>query len=378
MLIEFLFNKTDLFLLNSRLFSTGIATVFSFCLAIALFPSYIKFLRRFHMTSEFESKDKAHEPVMPAGILFLIIVIITTLITVRFNSYVISAIIIYVFFGIIGAVDDIAKVINKKRVAQGVMTKLGYQYKADGISSGLRLSLYIIISLIVAIIAYEYIPNINGTINIPFFSIDKIYPYLPFWLFIPFMTLTIAVLANGVNFTDGFDTLATVPSITSLLFVGVISFVSSNSHWANYLLIPYIAGLEEVLPLIGAVIGTLLAYLWFNSPPSSIIMGDSGSVGLGGMIGILFVFTKAGFFLPIVGFIFIMEFISVIIQIGYYKLTKKRFFLMAPIHHHFQTKMRKSGQYAGEFQIKSKIMWRFHIISVVFLVLGLVLFLKIR
>lgn len=378
MLIELLYNTTHLFLLNSRLFCTGIATVLSFSLAMLLFPSFIKFLRRFNMTSEFETKEKAHEPVMPAGILFLLIVSITTLITVRFNSYVISALIIYVFFGIIGAADDIAKVVNKKRVAQGQMTKQEYQYKADGISAGLRLSLYIIISLIVAVIAYEYIPNINGTINIPFFSIEKIYPYLPFWLFIPFMTLTIAILANGVNFTDGFDTLATVPSITSLVFVGVISFVSSNVHWASYLLIPHIVGLQEVLPLIGAVIGTLLAYLWFNAPPSSIIMGDSGSVGLGGLIGILFVFTKAGFFLPLVGFIFMIEFISVVIQIGYFKLTKKRFFLMAPIHHHFQIKMRKSGLYAGEFQIKSKIMWRFHIISVVFLVLGLVLFLKVR
>lgn len=378
MLIELLYNSTHMFLLNSRLFCTGIATVLSFSLAMMLFPAFIKFLRRFNMTSEFETKEKAHEPVMPAGILFLMIVSITTLITVRFNSYVISALIIYVFFGIIGAADDIAKVVNKKRVAQGQMTKQEYQYKADGISSGLRLSLYIIISLIVAVIAYEYIPNINGTISIPFFSIEKIYPYLPFWLFIPFMTLTIAILANGVNFTDGFDTLATVPSITSLVFVGVICFVSSNVHWASYLLIPHIVGLQEVLPLIGAVVGTLLAYLWFNAPPSSIIMGDSGSVGLGGLIGILFVFTKAGFFLPLVGFIFMMEFVSVVIQIGYFKLTKKRFFLMAPIHHHFQIKMRKSGLYAGEFQIKSKIMWRFHIISVVFLVLGLVLFLKIR
>lgn len=378
MLLELLFQKTQIFLLNSRLFSTSMATVIAFILALAFFPLYIKFLRRFRMSSEFESRDNNSEPVMPAGILFLIIVAITTVITVRFNSYVISALIIYVFFGIIGAVDDIAKVLNKRRIARGEISKQDYQYKADGISAGLRLSLYILISLAVAAAAYYYIPNLNGTINIPFFSIAKKFPYLPFWLFIPFMTLTIAVLANGVNFTDGFDTLAAVPSITSLLFVGVISFISSNSTWSNYLLIPHIAGLQELLPLIGAVIGTLLAYLWFNSPPSTIIMGDSGSVGLGGLIGILFVFTKAGFFIPIVCFIFLLEFISVIIQIGYFKMTRKRVFLMAPIHHHFQIMMRNSGKYCGEFHIKSKIMWRFHILSVVMLVLGLVLFLKVR
>lgn len=378
MLLEFLFQETHIFLLNSRLFSTGLATVLAFGLAMSLFPSYINFLRRFRMSSEFQSKDSSTEPVMPAGILFLIIVAITTLITVRFNSYVISAMIIYIFFGIIGAIDDIAKVVNKRRIAKGEITKQDYQYKADGISSGLRLSLYLAISFAVAALAYHYIPNMNGNINVPFVSIAKKFPYLPYWLFIPFMAMTIAILANGVNFTDGFDTLAAVPSITSLLFVGVISFISSNSTWSNYLLIPHIVGLQELLPLIGAVIGTLLAYLWFNSPPSTIIMGDSGSVGLGGLIGILFVFTKAGFFLPIVCFIFLMEFISVFIQIGYFKMTHKRVFLMAPIHHHFQIMMRNSGKFAGEFQIKSKIMWRFHILSVVMLVLGLVLFLKVR
>ncbi|MFW6245188.1 MAG: phospho-N-acetylmuramoyl-pentapeptide-transferase, partial [Fibrobacterota bacterium] len=350
------------------------ATVISFLLAILFFPSYIRFLRKFQFSSEFE-KDSGG-PVMPAGILFLMIVSATTLIAVRMNSYVISALIIYCFFSVIGAVDDIAKVVNKRRVATGQISKQDYQYKADGISAGLRLTLYILISLIVAVMAYRYIPNINGDINLPFISIVKNFPSLPFWLFIPFMTMTIAILANGVNFTDGFDTLATVPSICCLLFLGIISFVSSNSVWSNYLLIPYIPGLQEILPLIGAVTGTLLAYLWFNSPPSTIIMGDSGSVGLGGLIGILFVFTKAGFYLPIVGFIFLLEFISVVLQIGYFKATRKRLFLMAPIHHHFQIMMRKSGLFAGEFQIKSKIAWRFHILSVVLLVVGLVLFLK--
>jgi phospho-N-acetylmuramoyl-pentapeptide-transferase len=378
MLIELLYRSTSLFILNSRLFSTGLATVLSFLLAMVLLPPYINFLRRLHLSSELEAGERPTEPVMPAGILFLFIVSLTTLITVRINSYVLSGLIIYIFFSIIGAVDDIAKVVNKQRVLKGTLSKQDYQYKTDGISASLRLALYIVISLIVAVLAYKNIPNINGTVSLPFFSIVKQYPYLPFWLFIPFMTLTIAVLANGVNFTDGFDTLATVPSITCLLFVGVISFISSNSTWSNYLLIPHIAGLQELLPLIGAVIGTLLAYLWFNSPPSTIIMGDSGSVGLGGFIGILFVFTKAGFFLPIVAFIFLLEFVSVFIQIGYFKLTKKRFFLMAPIHHHFQIKMQKSGRYHDGFQIKSKIMWRFHILSVLLLVFGLVLFLKVR
>jgi phospho-N-acetylmuramoyl-pentapeptide-transferase len=379
MLLELLYQKTGIYLFYSRLFSTSVATVFAFTSAMVLFPVYIKFLRKFRVSAEFtQGTEIKGEPVMPAGILFMIIVVITSLVTVRLNSYVISALVIYLFFGIIGAFDDIVKVINKRKVAAGTMTKQEYQYKADGISSNLRLTLYLLISFTVAALAYRYIPNINGAINIPFISTERHFPYMAFWLFIPFMTLMIAVLANGVNFTDGFDTLAAVPCITCLLFVGVVSFISSNSVWSNYLLIPHIIGLQELLPLIGAVIGTLLAYLWFNSPPSTIIMGDSGSVGLGGLIGILFVFTKTGFYLPIVGFIFLIEFVSVFLQIGYFKLTKKRIFLMAPIHHHFQIMMRKSGNYAGEFQIKSKISWRFHILSVVLLVLGLALFLKVR
>ena len=383
MLIDFLYHHTGIYLLFSRLFSTSVATVASFLLAMLLFPPYIRYLRKLQFSSEFETQGGVgsgggKEPVMPAGILFLGIITFVTLLTVRFNSYVISALVIYVFFSIIGAIDDIIKVVNKRRVARGLITKQSYQYKADGLSASLRLSLYIFISLVVAVLAYEYIPNINGTITIPFVSIARKFPYMPFWLFIPFMTVTIAILANGVNFTDGFDTLAAVPVITCLLFLGVISFVSSNSAWCAYLLIPHIAGLLELLPLIGTVIGTLLAYLWFNSPPSTIIMGDSGSVGLGGLIGIVFVFTKAGFYLPIVGFIFLLEFISVLMQIGWFKLTHRRIFLMAPIHHHFQIQMRKSGLFGGEFQIKSKIMWRFHILSVVLLVIGLALFLKVR
>jgi phospho-N-acetylmuramoyl-pentapeptide-transferase len=378
MLIEFLYQHTGIYLLFSRLFCTSVATLISFALAILLFPSYIRVLQRLQFTTELDTRTGQKEPVMPAGLLFLGIILLTSLLTVRFNTYVWSALAIYLFFSLIGAVDDIVKVVNKRRIAKGTLSKQDYQYKADGISAGLRLTLYIAISLIVAVVAYEYIPNINGAITLPFVSIAKEFPYMPFWLFIPFMTLAIAVMANGVNFTDGFDTLASIPLITCILFLGVICFVSSNSVWCGYLLIPHIPGLLELLPLIGAVIGTLLAYLWFNAPPSTIIMGDSGSVGLGGLIGILFVFTKAGFYLPIVAFIFMLEFVSVLLQIGYFKMTRKRLFLMAPIHHHFQILLRKSGRFAGEFQIKQKIIWRFHIVSIVLLVVALAMFLKIR
>jgi len=378
MLIEFIYQKTHIYLLNSRLFSTSVATVFSFLSAMVFFPPYIRFLRKLNVNSEFETNIGRVEPVMPAGILFLIIISLTCLITCRFNSYVNSALIIYIFFSLIGAFDDIVKVVNKSRVAKGEKAKKDYQYKADGISASLRLALYLIISFAVAAAAYKYIPNINGFINIPFISILKDFPYFPFWVFIPFMALAIAIMANGVNFTDGFDTLAVVPIITCSVFVGIIAYVSSHSVWSSYLLIPYIPHVDEILPLVGAIVGTLLAFLWFNSPPSSIIMGDSGAVGLGGTIGILFIFVKAAFFLPIVGFIFLLEFVSVVLQIGSFKLTGKRIFLRAPLHHHFQFQMRKNPFYTNEMNIRSKITWRFHIISVILLIIGLITFFKVR
>ena len=378
MLLELLYQKTHIYLLNSRLFSTSVATIFSFLCAMVFFPSYIAFLKKLNVNTEFESIKGKTDPVGPAGVLFLFIIIFTSVITARFNSYVISALAIYVFFSVIGAFDDIAKVINKSRVAKGLITKQDYQYKADGISANVRLFLYILISCMVALAAYKYIPNINGYINIPFLSISRDFPYMPFWLFIPFMTLVVAVMANGVNFTDGFDTLAAVPLITSFLFVGVIAYVSSHAVWSRYLLIPYISGVDEILPIIGAMVGTLLAFLWFNAPPSSIIMGDSGAVGLGGTIGIMFIFIKGAFFLPVVGFIFLLEFCSVVLQIISFRATGKRIFLRAPIHHHFQFQMRKNPFYANEFYIRSKITWRFHIVSVILLVVGLIIFLKVR
>ena len=213
---------------------------------------------------------------MPAGILFLVIIGGTCCITARFNSYVISALIIYFFFSIIGAFDDIVKVLNKTRVMQGTKTKQDYQYKADGLSASLRLSLYLVISFGVALAAYKYIPNINGFITIPFLSVPTIYPYFNVWIFVPFMALAIAIMANGVNFTDGFDTLAVIPSITSLIFVGIIAYVSSHSLWSSYLLIPYIPHIDEILPIVGAMIGTLLAFLWFDSPRRRSLWGIPG------------------------------------------------------------------------------------------------------
>ena len=261
MLFDILFQYTGKFMFESRLVSASFSVLFSFLAAMALFQPYIRFLQKAQFSSELTTTGTQRQPVMPAGVLFLFIISISVLIFARMNSYMVSALAIYVFFSIIGAVDDVAKVINKGRLSRGEITKEEFMYKADGISGGLRLTLYLLVSLVVAAAAYKFIPDINGHITIPFVSVEKFFPYLPIWFFIPFITLIIAVMANGVNFTDGFDTLAGVPLITCLMFVGLISYVSSHAGWSAYLGIPYLPGVIELLPLIGAAVGFKLL-LW--------------------------------------------------------------------------------------------------------------------
>lgn len=374
MFFDFLRKVTDLSIFESSFFAASIAVVLSFVAAMVLFPVYIKKLQEYHFSSELETSK--HQPVMPAGILFFIIIVPVTLLTSNFqNTYVISGLLVYLFYCTIGAADDIAKIVNKRKLLRNEITKKEYQYKTDGLSASLRLTLYLVIAGITALICYKTIPGLTKEVTIPFLSgtyeVSK-------WIFIPLMTFVIASMANGVNFTDGFDTLTGVPLITNFAFVAIIAYISSRPDWSEYFLVSRINNIHEIIPMVGATVGVLLGYLWFNSPPSSIIMGDSGSIGLGGLLGIMIVFVKAEFYLPVIAFIFLIEFASSFIQIFWYKLTKTRVFRMAPIHHHYQCLMRDSGKYADEGAIKSKITWRFHIVSVLLFVVGLVLYLKVR
>ncbi|MCL1945662.1 MAG: hypothetical protein FWF51_00715 [Chitinivibrionia bacterium] len=402
--MEFLLQNLDISLLRSRLFAACCALVMSFILGIILFPPLIKFLRKKDFSSELE-KSKS-QPVQPAGILFAAIIIAVSLLTARFNAIVISALSIYILYALIGAVDDIVKVRSKKKIQSGEQKKKSYLYKADGISANVRLGLYLIFAFLVSIVAYHYVPDINKNITIPFVSTNRVTVDLPFWVFVLIATFGIAAVANGVNFTDGLDTLATVPLITNFIFVAIVAYIASRPDWSGYLLVPFASGTNEVVPIVGAVIGVLFAYLWFNSSPSSIIMGDSGSIGLGGLLGALFILLKVEFFVPIIAFVFLAEFASSFLQMFYFKISKgKRIFKCAPVHHHFQFLMREKNCFCKIQDIKSelkdgdnlsdetlakiarrwqnkdinsKIIWRFHIVSFILLVLTLVLYMKVR
>ena len=181
------------------------------------------------------------------------------------------------------------------------------------------------------------------------------------WFFIPFYLFVIVGSSNAVNLTDGLDGLATVPVILVAGCFAFISYVSGNVIFAEYLLIPYIEGVGEVAVFCGAIIGSSIGFLWFNAPPAKIFMGDTGSLALGGSLGAIGVVTKHEIVLAITGGLFVLEAVSVIVQVISFKLTGKRIFMMAPIHHHFEKKGWP----------ESTVVIRFWIISLILAMIGL-------
>ncbi len=181
------------------------------------------------------------------------------------------------------------------------------------------------------------------------------------WFFIPFGAFVIVGAGNAVNLTDGLDGLAIVPVMIAAASFGIIAYLSGNAVFANYLQIHFVLGTGELAVVLGAVIGAGLGFLWFNAPPAAIFMGDTGSLALGGLIGTVAVATKHEIVMGIVGGLFVMEAMSVIIQVGWFKMTGRRVFLMAPIHHHFE----KLGW------TESQVVVRFWIISVILALIAL-------
>ncbi|MBI3699254.1 MAG: phospho-N-acetylmuramoyl-pentapeptide-transferase [Afipia sp.] len=181
------------------------------------------------------------------------------------------------------------------------------------------------------------------------------------WFFVIFAAFIVVGAGNAVNLTDGLDGLAIVPVMIAAGSFGMIAYLAGNAVFAEYLQIRYVAGTGELAVLCGAVLGAGLGFLWFNAPPASIFMGDTGSLALGGMLGAIAVATKHEIVLAVIGGLFVVEALSVIVQVASYKLTGKRFFRMAPIHHHYEQKGWTEPQ----------IVIRFWIISVMLALAGL-------
>ncbi|HEV7250667.1 MAG TPA: phospho-N-acetylmuramoyl-pentapeptide-transferase [Shinella sp.] len=266
------------------------------------------------------------------------------------NVYVVATLLVTLGFGAIGFYDDYLKVTKQ--------TDKGFSGKA-------RLALEFIIAgaatyfMMRASLATGPAGSTFGSsLAFPFAKDFMVNLGIFFVLFGGFV---IVAAGNAVNLTDGLDGLATVPVMISAASFGVIAYLAGNAVFANYLQIHFVPGTGELAVVLGAVIGAGLGFLWFNAPPAAIFMGDTGSLALGGLIGTVAVATKHEIVMAIIGGLFVMETLSVIIQVASFKLTGKRVFLMAPIHHHFE----KKGW------TESQVVVRFWIIAVVLGLVGL-------
>jgi phospho-N-acetylmuramoyl-pentapeptide-transferase len=287
---------------------------------------------------------KAGTPTM-GGLMILSSILASSLIWADVRSgYVIVVLLVTIGFGAIGFYDDYLKVTKQSHKGFSGKARLGFE-------------------ILIAAVAVFAISRIGAA---PF-STSLTFPFLKNflldlgWFFIPFGAFVIVGAGNAVNLTDGLDGLAIVPVMIAAASFGIIAYLSGNAVFANYLQIHFVLGTGELAVVLGAVIGAGLGFLWFNAPPAAIFMGDTGSLALGGLIGTVAVATKHEIVMGIVGGLFVMEAMSVIIQVGWFKMTGKRVFLMAPIHHHFE----KLGW------TESQVVVRFWIISVILALIAL-------
>ncbi|OLS51016.1 phospho-N-acetylmuramoyl-pentapeptide-transferase [Rhodovulum sulfidophilum] len=294
--------------------------------------------------------SKAGTPTM-GGVLILGGLIVSTLLWGRLdNPYIWMLLFVTLSFGAIGFADDYAKV--SKNNTKGVPGKIRF---------GLGL-------LIAAIAGYwaacAHPADLSYNLALPVFKDTLIHMGV---FFVPFAMIVIVGSANAVNLTDGLDGLAIMPVMIAAGALGAIAYAVGRVDFTDYLDVHYVPGTGEILVFTAGLIGAGLGFLWYNAPPAAVFMGDTGSLALGGALGAIAVATKHEIVLAIVGGLFVVEALSVIIQVGYFKATGKRVFLMAPIHHHFEKKGWAEPQ----------IVIRFWIISLILALIGLAT-LKVR
>src|SRR5579871_1470270 len=262
---------------------------------------------------------KKGTPTM-GGLMILSGVTVSTLLWANpLNPYVWIVLAVTLGFGFVGFYDDYLKVTKQN-------------------SSGFAGRLRLVIAGIIALVACYALVRLgrdatSTTLAIPFLK-DVVFNFG--WFFVIFGAFVIVGAGNAVNLTDGLDGLAIVPVMIASASFGMIAYLCGNAVFADYLQVHFVAGAGELAVLCGAILGAGIGFLWFNAPPASIFMGDTGSLALGGLLGTVAVVTKHEIVLGIIGGLFVLEAVSVIIQVMMYKLTKKRVFLMAPIHHHFE------------------------------------------
>ncbi|MCX2682842.1 phospho-N-acetylmuramoyl-pentapeptide-transferase [Campylobacter sp. MIT 21-1685] len=319
----------------------GFAFFIALCLSLFFMSKFIAWAKTRKANQPiYEFAPETHQvksktPTM-GGLVFIGCAVLTSIICVRLdNIFSITALLCLVLFCAIGLIDDLGKVLKKDN--------------HSGLSPKMKLILQILAGILCTFPLFLS-EKLSTELYMPFYK----HPLFDMGIFaIFFWILVLISSSNAVNLTDGLDGLATVPSIFSLTTLGIFLYLSGNVNYSEYLLLPKIQGLGEVVVICGALIGSLMGFLWYNCYPAQIFMGDSGSLALGGFIGFLAIISKNEFLLLLIGFIFVLETVSVILQVGSFKIWHKRVFKMAPIHHHFE----KAGW------VENKIIVRFWMIA---------------
>lgn len=333
-------------------FRTGGATATAMLFVFLFGPSIISLLRVRQGKGQPIREDgpqshlltKRGTPTM-GGLMIMAGVLVSILLWANLeNYYVWIVLFVTIGFGAIGFYDDYLKV-----------TKQSHK----GFSGRSRLAIEALIAAVACIaISYVEAPGLANKLALPF-SKDLIFNLG--WFYVVFAGFVIVGAGNAVNITDGLDGLAIVPVMIAAGTFGFIAYLAGNAVFANYLQIHFVPGTGELAVICGALIGAGIGFLWFNAPPAQIFMGDTGSLALGGLLGTIAVATKHEIVLAIVGGLFVLEIMSVIIQVASFKLTGKRVFKMAPIHHHFEQLGWTEPQ----------VVIRFWIIAVVLALVGL-------
>jgi phospho-N-acetylmuramoyl-pentapeptide-transferase len=307
-------------------FRSAWAAITALFISFVVGPYIIRKLREYQIGEEIRTdgpeshQEKAGTPTM-GGLIILASVIVPTLFWARVdNIYIVVIVLATIWMGLVGFIDDYLKVV--KKVPKGLIGR----YKLLG---------QLCLGLIVGSIIYfsPHFAGFNTLSTVPFFKnyeIDFGYLYIPMVLFV------ITATSNSVNLTDGLDGLAIGLVGISALAWGAIAYVSGRVDFSDYLNIIYLPGAGELTVFCAALIGSTLGFLWYNSYPAKVFMGDTGSLALGSALGTLAILLKKELLLIIIGGVFVAETLSVIIQVFYFKKTGKRFFKMAPIHHHFE------------------------------------------
>jgi phospho-N-acetylmuramoyl-pentapeptide-transferase len=300
-------------------------------------------IREEYMTAAHTASKKG-TPTM-GGIMILGAVAISTILWMDLkNIYTWVVLLVALGFGVLGMADDYIKLTKKHH---------------GGLKGKMKLLGQIIIAFVATYVVYLNSPEQHATsISVPFV---KDFMLNLHWLYFAFAVVVIVGASNAVNLTDGLDGLAIVPVCIAICSFALIAYFVGNAKYAQYLQLVAVPNAGEIVVVCGAILGAGLGFLWFNAPPAQVFMGDTGSLFLGGVLGVISVITKHEIILAIIGGLFVMETMSVILQVFFFKRTGKRIFLMSPIHHHFEKKGWS----------ESKIVIRFWILAVIFALIGL-------